>query len=69
MAKKQNILTSPRLEGLIRDFSRIEKREKILLIDKIKLMKYKEQVKSKITKEKKILTLKRRIERLKGIRR
>lgn len=57
-------LSSPHLKRLEKDLERIQKGEKYLEKEKIKIMKEKETVRIKIKKEKKILGLQRQIQRM-----
>ncbi len=59
-------LTSPVLKNLERELAKLEKSENYLNKEKEKLMNQKEIVRNKIKREKEIIPLKQKIERVKG---
>jgi len=63
--EKENF-SSPHLKSLQKDLEKIQKSVGYLEKERTKLMKDKEIVMSKIRKEKKILGLKKQIEKVKG---
>jgi hypothetical protein len=64
MSKKKE-LSSPHLKSLMVDLAKIHKSKKYLDSEKKKLLKDEEKVRNKINKEKEILRLKNKIERIK----
>jgi len=64
MEKKE--LTSPRLKSLEKDFEKVKKAKVYLEGERAKLIKEKEKIKKKITKEKEVLRLKKRISYLRN---
>jgi len=66
MKTKIEKLSSPKLKKLEKDLAKVVKAEKYLDKEKEKLVREKEKIGAKIRKEKEILELKKKIERVKG---
>ena len=68
MKKEKEKLSSPHLKILQDDLEKIEKSEKYLESERVKLIKEKEKVRGKSKKEKEILNLKNKLKRIKSKR-
>jgi len=68
MKREKEKLSSPHLKILQNDLEKIEKSEKYLESERVKLIKEKEKVRGKIKKEKEILNLKNKLKRIKSKR-
>ena len=68
MKREKEKLSSPHLKILQDDLEKIEKSEKYLESERVKLIKEKEKVRGKSKKEKEILNLKNKLKRIKSKR-
>ena len=68
MKREKEKLSSPHLKILQNDLEKIEKSEKYLESERVKLIKEKEKVRGKSKKEKEILNLKNKLKRIKSKR-